>query len=202
MNYHRRIVTQVSLSSHSMCFYFQVLLLSATSRSPFSNASLLLYATLPSKLLESKGGNRKGQETGRLSFFIALATLLKTQVHNYCSQHRGRSQEHIVIVGENTNKSPFKHKGNHMRPFTDFFFNDFRVNRIYLVFFSPVEMKSKHFSEVMSSENEYMPEKNLKVLILGIWFSLSVYFGFVGFLCVLVWFVVWEFSDYLIYKAN
>lgn len=46
-----------------------------------------------------------------------------------------------------------------MRPFTDFF-NGFRVRKINLVLFSPVEIKYKHFSEKMSLENEHMPQES------------------------------------------
>lgn len=73
-----RIIIWLSLNSHTMFLNFPVLLLSATSRSPFSNASLLLYTNLEAKLLESGAGDREGQrrEMGRFSFPIGSATWL------------------------------------------------------------------------------------------------------------------------------
>lgn len=65
MNCHTRIIAQVSLSRHSMFLNYPVLLLSAASRSLFSNASPLLYANLQAKLLESGeglGGVKKGDK--------------------------------------------------------------------------------------------------------------------------------------------
>lgn len=161
MNCHTRIITQVSLSSHSMFLDYPVLLLSTTSRSPFSNASPLLYANLQAKLLESGeglGGVKKGDKQVYFLHWVSN-TAFNTQLHNHCCQHTERSQEHAVTVAENSKIPPFKHKESHTRGLS-LIFNGFRL-KINMVLFSSVEIKSKQFSETMSLENACVPEESL-----------------------------------------
>lgn len=158
------IIIWLSLNSHSMFLNLPVLLLSATSRSPFSNASLLLYANLQAKLLESGAGDREGQrrKMGRFSFPIGSATWL--YLRHSCIIPAANTEEgakNTLLQWEKTVRCPLlSTRQVTYEAFQWFFFNGFTVRKINLVLFSPVEIKYKHLSEIMSLENDHMPEES------------------------------------------
>lgn len=64
--------------------------------------------------------------------------------------------------------SPFKHEVSHIQGLS-LICNGFRVKKTNLVLFSPAEVKSKHFTEIMPLENEHMSkERKISVLALGL----------------------------------